>query len=866
MVGRYWSAIAIALMLGMVGLAHGEKWAIIVGINEYQDPGIPDLKYAVADAQLVHRALTEAPDGFGATNVILLTDGQADPLRRPTRSGIIRFLSTWFAEPAPEDTVLFYFAGHGVERQGQSFLLPSDATFANPGLTGLQLATVKEILRQCKARKKLLIVDSCHSGAGRSAGGMGAATAKALFEASAGLVTLASCEQKENSYEWVEKGQGAFSYFLAEGLTGGADADGDGCIVASELNRYVWDRTRKWAAGRGFQQHPKYISAVQGDIMLVRVPPGGPQPPPVVTPTPRPPTPQPVPSGKPWERPGSQVGQEIAGPHGGKLVWVPGGRFRMGSNDGGSNEQPVREVELDGFWIGKTEVTVGQWRSVMGSVPLGNTYGDSHPVVSVSWSECQQFCTKIGLSLPTEAQWEYAACGPESRRYPWGNEWDKSKCCNSDNTGKDGRTFPVGSLGQDASWCGALDMAGNVWEWCADWYQEDYYKSAPSRNPTGPTSGRYRVLRGGSWLYANPWDFRCACRGWDGYGPGYRKHHGGFRVVLAPPAPDSQAKPPAPTPQPAVGMIASHLGNHGPKFERGVTPSKLGWGGDGAAYPGQFVVNPIDSAEMVWVPAGKFRMGSTQEEIDRLWRENGWEDSWKRYASHEYPHQVELTEGFWLYKHEVTNGQYGRFLDATDYKPRYSRAEYKSHTRLPVNLVTWDDSLAYAKWVGGDLPTEAQWEYAARGPGGNLFPWGNDWDRTKCVCAEYWAKGPLDDRWAWLEGIGAKKTTGGGWTVPTSVIVAHLKPVGSFPEAASWCGALDMAGNVYEWCADWYQIDYYKSAPSRNPPGPSSGESRVYRGGSWYAYTGLCRGADRYWISPNVADLGRGLRVSRSCR
>lgn len=268
------AALIISLTM-LASVAHGEKWAIIVGINDYEDPGLPDLRYGVQDAKLVHKVLTQAPDGFGPGNVILLTDDQPDVLRRPTRSGIIRFLTTWFAEPVAGDTILFYFAGHGAESQGQSFLLPSDATLANPGLTGLQLEMVKECLRQCKAEKKVLVVDSCHSGAGRDVGVMGATTAQTLFEKAKGLVTLASCGQEERSYEWDEKGQGAFSYFLAEGLLGAADRDGDRSVVTGELNWYVWDQTRKWAARRGFKQHPKYVSAVQGDITLAGVSPGG---------------------------------------------------------------------------------------------------------------------------------------------------------------------------------------------------------------------------------------------------------------------------------------------------------------------------------------------------------------------------------------------------------------------------------------------------------------------------------------------------------------------------------------------------------------------------------------------------------------
>ena len=109
--------------------------------------------------------------------------------------------------------------------------------------------------------------------------------------------------------------------------------------------------------------------------------------------------------------------------------------------------------------------------------------------------------------LPSEGEWEKGARGTElgystsDMIYPWGNEWDKLKFCHDDNKGPDDRTYLVGSFPQGASWCGALDMAGNVWEWCADWYGEEYYREAPDRNPTGPRSGIVHVLRGGSWSH-----------------------------------------------------------------------------------------------------------------------------------------------------------------------------------------------------------------------------------------------------------------------------------------------------------------------------------------------------------------------------
>ncbi len=228
--------------------------------------------------------------------------------------------------------------------------------------------------------------------------------------------------------------------------------------------------------------------------------------------------------GKPWERPGSRAGQEIVGPAGITLVWVPGGSFMMGSEVGYVDQKPVHRVELSGFWIGKTEVTNEQYAAFLNDAGpddasewlevddedceierTGGRYeaksgrGD-HPVVEVSWYGAEAYCEHYGFELPTEAQWEYAARGPDSLRYPWGDEWQPDRLCWDENQGPGGRTFPVGSFPSGASWCGALDMAGNVWEWCADWYDSDYYGSSPTTDPTGPSSGDERVIRGGSWF------------------------------------------------------------------------------------------------------------------------------------------------------------------------------------------------------------------------------------------------------------------------------------------------------------------------------------------------------------------------------
>ena len=222
---------------------------------------------------------------------------------------------------------------------------------------------------------------------------------------------------------------------------------------------------------------------------------------------------------------------DVTGPDGGMYVWVPPGEFMMGSNDGRDDEQPVHLVRImRGFWLGKHEVTNAQYRAFCDATgrefPSASDQGDNHPVVMVSWDEAKAYCDHYGLRLPTEAEWEYAARGPEGRRYPWGDEWDPGKLCWYANTGPGNRTFPVGSFPAGASWRGALDMAGNVWEWCADWFGEGYYGTSPVEDPQGPATGEERLLRGGSWI-DSPGHCRSAGRGSGnprglGYGVGFR--------------------------------------------------------------------------------------------------------------------------------------------------------------------------------------------------------------------------------------------------------------------------------------------------------------------------------------------------------
>jgi len=185
------------------------------------------------------------------------------------------------------------------------------------------------------------------------------------------------------------------------------------------------------------------------------------------------------------------------------MALVPAGCFEIGSEDGGRDERPVHRVCFEEpFWIDRTEVTNGQFAAFNGQAASSSAFsGDNRPREQITWTEAQAFCESRGARLPSEAEWEYAARGPDRLTYPWGDEFVSDNAIWDENSG--GQTAEVGSLPAGVSWVGTFDMSGNVWEWVADWYSDTYYSSSPSRNPTGPSTGSYRVLRGGSWLVIN---------------------------------------------------------------------------------------------------------------------------------------------------------------------------------------------------------------------------------------------------------------------------------------------------------------------------------------------------------------------------
>ncbi len=240
-------------------------------------------------------------------------------------------------------------------------------------------------------------------------------------------------------------------------------------------------------------------------------------------------------------------------------------------------------------------------------------------------------------------------------------------------------------------------------------------------------------------------------------------------------------------------------------------------------------------AEMVYVPAGSFEMGcNTDHNNDFACPED------------EKPQHTVTLDAYYIYKFEVTNKEYAQCVKAgacqpPTYSSSFDRPSYYGNPEFdsyPVIYVSWQEAFNYCEWVGMRLPTEAEWEKAARGSSGPLaYPWGDD--PPTCTLANYY------------DNISDAYCTG------------DTTAAGSYPTGASVYGAMDMAGNATEWVNDWYDQDYYKTSPGLNPQGPDTGTYKVLRGGSFGAYPDLMRTSYRA-LFPGIHDGSNGFRCAES--
>ena len=514
-----------------------------------------------------------------------------------------------------------------------------------------------------------------------------------------------------------------------------------------------------------------------------------------------------------------------------EMVLIPAGDFQMGSNDSNADddEKPVHTVYVNAFYMDTYEVTNAQFKGFVDANPpwqkdnipdkyhnggylkhwRGNSYPNgkgNHPVVYVSWYAAMAYAQWVDKRLPTEAEWEKAARGGlVDKKYPWGNAINLSQ---ANYYNRDvGNTTPVGRYAPNGY--GLYDMAGNVWEWCLDAHEADFYARSPRRNPLAGemnmtevmTNYQYvnvkpsRVLRGGSW--STPAQYlRVANRNRNR--PSNAYNYIGFRCARA----------------------VTQGGQEVPRdvqLETQGTPQQ-------DAHTSTIIGK--DGEEMVLIPAGDFQMGSNDSNAD----------------DDEKPVHTVYVDAFYIDKYEVTNAQFKAFVDANpqwrkdkiSYK--YHNGNYLSHWNgnsypsgkgnHPVVYVSWYAAMVYAQWAGKRLPTEAEWEKAARGGlVGKKYPWGNEIDTSQ---ANYRRD------------------------------VGNTTPVGTY--APNGYGLYDMGGNVWEWCIDAADAGFYARSPRRNPvaggwsgknfPAVQTKSLRVLRGGCWLNTAQFLRVAGRYRNSP----------------
>ncbi|MEI6233891.1 MAG: SUMF1/EgtB/PvdO family nonheme iron enzyme [Planctomycetota bacterium] len=551
---RTLSLVLLFLTLGITLAAEGEKHALLIGVKEYTDPELPQLQYAENDATELADVLKQ--QGYVAGNIHLLTVSNAFDTRtdnlRPTAKNIRIWLNYINKNARPNDSVLIAFAGHGIELKDPAtnkfrpFFCPLEASLKDEK-TLIAINDLYEALDQkCLAHVKVLVMDACRTSRfSRDA----SVTMPLIPDPPGGIVAFFSCGKGQKSYESDTFKHGIFFHFFLAGLKG-ACANPDGEVTVPLLEDYLTRNVPRTAVQEQknpeADQMPERRGQVLGQVVLSKLA-AAPKPPPV-----------PTVSAEELEkireearrlareeelqkikneqaaaikRNGSDAGKTLTLnlPGGVKmeLVRIPKGTFTMGDKDDG----PAHEVTITkDYYMGKYHVTQEQYQAVMGTNP-SRFKGDQNPVEEVSWDDAVAFCAKLSqlsgkqIELPTEAQWEKACrAGTTTKFYTGDSDEDLARAGWYDKNSDD-KSHPVGQKVSNSY--GLYDMHGNVWQWCKDWYTS--YNAGAQTDPTGPTTGTTRVLRGGSWGYY-PSRCRSAYRG--SFTPDFRLNLIGFRIVL----------------------------------------------------------------------------------------------------------------------------------------------------------------------------------------------------------------------------------------------------------------------------------------------------------------------------------------------
>lgn len=512
-------------------LGGGEKDAVLIAAAE-RYAFVSPVDGAVQNGQAWYEHLVRGR-GVPVERVRLLRD------RQVTREKILRFAAEAADAVEPGGTLWLVFIGHGAPAKSgdDGLLVGIDVQQEADSLASrsVRREELLELGRKSRAASVVVLLDACFSG--RSSEGKALVpglqplvVVRERAPLPARLVVLTAAQGDEFAGALPGAKRPAFSYLALGALRGWADADGDGRVTGKELFEYasralrtlITDRTQTpslsggggHVLGTAFEKGPDLASMVlRGD---------GAQPalsgatPPLGSATTPPAEPQPS-------------VEPAAAPSG--MVAVPAGPFLRGADAGDEDERPARQLTLRAFSLDRTEVSLAAYTACVSAgacrPPIGTASADPRlPVSGVTWHDASAYCAFAKKRLPTEAEWEKAARGTTGRLHPWG---DVASClrANFDVCGAGGPKA-VGSFPDGASPYGALDLAGNVWEWVADWYDASAYASAPAQDPVGPATGTVKVIRGGAFDTMAP-TLRTSYRG--RAEPASRHRNVGFRCA-----------------------------------------------------------------------------------------------------------------------------------------------------------------------------------------------------------------------------------------------------------------------------------------------------------------------------------------------
>ena len=536
-----------------------------------------------------------------------------------------------------------------------------------------------------------------------------------------------------------------------------------------------------------------------------------------------------------------------------ELVEIPSGAFEMGSLGGRRNERPVHLEYVNGFRMGKTEVTVGQYRACVQAKVCPETRGWSYwcdgyreggvdyPMLCVNVKAAEAFTKWVGAALPTEVEWEFAARGTSGRLYPWGNKTPSCELAVFDASGvADPRRWGCGTGGPDRVCSrpggntpqGLCDMAGNAAELTSSQYTTDYFRDgSPGVTGVGvvpwfaggslwdvPPYQSWNVIRGGSSSDFAA-DLRSSARL-------HRAERVGFRVIVR------EAVVTAPPAEKRTYSSITGLGTV-TSIQEQKLPSPTG---------AQIKRRRDMGLEVVHYPSGPLRLVTSSEERPG------------------FPHQWVQLSAFDMGKTEVTVAQYRQCvlggactLPASNGSSSYCNWGREGRNSHPVNCITHLQAQQFATWLGGHLPTEAQWERVARD-----VPWySGDGKSLGDIPCNYVNLDPYDQ-------ITRVAPT---WDVVANHVgcgTGKTAPVCARPDSNANSGVCDLLGNVWEWTADWFSPTAFSDVKDGvlDPSGPPDGKLRTIRGGSFLDYEPYWFGAaGRDREDPEVGHASVGFRV-----